>query len=112
MTKGYKPSLHMLSSMETYMYIQVHVQFGTFFFQPEYVYMGSMYTEWRGVRERGRGRGRGDGEEGEGWSSVHEGRGSFGMGDVMDENGEREEGGKRERDSPVGYLDCTMSSVL
>ena len=42
--------------------------------------MGSMYTEWRGVRERGRSRGRGDGGEGEGWSSVHEGRGSVGMG--------------------------------
>ena len=36
------------------MYIQV--QFG--YVQLEYVYMGSMYTEWRGVRERE------DGEEG------------------------------------------------
>ena len=42
--------------------------------------MGSMYTEWRGVRERGRGRGRGNGGEGEEWSSVHEGRGSVDMG--------------------------------
>ena len=42
--------------------------------------MESMYTEWRGVRERGRGRGRGDGGEGEGWSSLLEGRGSVGMG--------------------------------
>ena len=73
MTKGYKPSLHMLSSMETYMYIQAQLQL-------EYVYMGSMYTEWRGVMERGRGRGRGDGGEGERWSSGHEGRGSVGIG--------------------------------
>ena len=28
--------------------------------------MGSMYTEWRGVRERGRGRGEGMGERGRG----------------------------------------------
>ena len=32
--------------------------------------MGSIYTEWRGVRERGRGRVREDGGEGEGRGGV------------------------------------------
>ena len=65
------------------------------------------------MRETGSGGGRGDGGEGKRVSCAHEGRRSVGTGG-------RGEGGRKwmrmltekERHLPVGYLDCTMSSVV